>query len=83
MQLRFKLLTGRDIYREVNEGITALEAKEMLGEEMSLPVERIRLVFKAENRPGREVRDHESLFNENVGAVNESTFHVVLRLRGD
>ena len=84
MQLRFKLLTGRVLTREVQEDVTAAAVKEMLSEELLVYTapDRITLIFKPENQPGRRIRDEESIFNQNVGCVDDSMLFVVLRMGG-
>ena len=82
MHLRFKLLTGRVLAREVQEDVTATAVKEMLSEELHAAPDRITLIFKPENQPGRRIQDEESIFNQNVGCVDDSMLFVVLRMGG-
>mmetsp|Transcript_22619 Transcript_22619/g.45947 ORF Transcript_22619/g.45947 Transcript_22619/m.45947 type:complete len:344 (+) Transcript_22619:149-1180(+) len=75
MQLFVKTLTGKTVAIEVEEGESIEEVKAKIAEKEGIPPEQQRLIFG-----GQQLQDSKTLDDYDVG--DDSTLHLVLRLRG-
>jgi len=75
MQLFVKTLTGKTVSIEVEEGESIEDVKAKIAEKEGIPPEQQRLIFG-----GQQLQDSKTLDDYDVG--DDSTLHLVLRLRG-
>jgi ubiquitin len=75
MQLFVKTLTGKTVSIEVEEGESIEDVKAKIAEKEGIPAEQQRLIFG-----GQQLQDAKTLGDYDVG--DDSTLHLVLRLRG-
>lgn len=75
MQLFVKTLTGKTVSIEVEEGESIEDVKAKISEKEGIPPEQQRLIFG-----GQQLQDAKTLDDYDVG--DDSTLHLVLRLRG-
>jgi len=75
MQLFVKTLTGKTVSIEVEEGESIEDVKAKIAEKEGIPPEQQRLIFG-----GQQLQDSKNLDDYDVG--DDSTLHLVLRLRG-
>lgn len=75
MQLFVKTLTGKTVSIEVEEGESIEDVKAKISEKEGIPPEQQRLIFG-----GQQLQDSKTLDDYDVG--DDSTLHLVLRLRG-
>ena len=75
MQLFVKTLTGKTVSIEVEEGESIEDVKAKIAEKEGIPPEQQRLIFG-----GQQLQDAKTLDDYDVG--DDSTLHLVLRLRG-
>lgn len=75
MQLFVKTLTGKTVSIEVEEGESIEDVKAKIAEKEGIPPEQQRLIFG-----GQQLQDAKTLSDYDVG--DDSTLHLVLRLRG-
>lgn len=74
IQIFIRTLTGRTMTMEVNPDDTIESLKEKLYDTEGIPVAQIRLIFA-----GKQLENHNTFRTYNI--TNESTIHLVLRLR--
>ena len=70
-----KTLTGKTLCLSVNSNDTVNEIKQKIQQKEGIPLEQQRLVFN-----GKQLEDNLKLGEYNIS--NDSTIHLVLRLRG-
>ena len=75
MQIMIKTLTGKTLCLSVNSNDTVNEIKQKIQQKEGIPLEQQRLVFN-----GKQLEDNLKLGEYNIS--NDSTIHLVLRLRG-
>jgi ubiquitin len=75
MQLFVKTLAGKTVSIEVEEGESIEDVKAKIAEKEGIPPEQQRLIFG-----GQQLQDSKTLDDYDVG--DDSTLHLVLRLRG-
>ena len=75
MQIMIKTLTGKTLCLSVNSNDTINEIKQKIQQKEGIPLEQQRLVFN-----GKQLEDSFKLGDYNIS--NDSTIHLVLRLRG-
>ncbi|KAJ5072470.1 nedd8 [Anaeramoeba ignava] len=75
MQIKVKLLTGREVAITVEPTDTVLKVKERVEEVQGIPVPQQRVVFS-----GNVLKDDKTL--EEIGLKHGSVVHLVLALRG-
>ncbi|CAF4160803.1 unnamed protein product [Adineta steineri] len=73
--LHVKTLTGKTIALNVNSQMSMLSVKELIQDVEGIPPDQQRLKFY-----GKKLEDHKTLSNYNIS--DESTLHLILRLRG-
>lgn len=74
-QFYIKTLTGKNIVCSLDPQMTILSVKQQIESQEHIPVDQQRLVFQ-----GKQLEDGHTL--ESYGIINDSTLHLVLRLRG-
>lgn len=75
MQVFVKTITNRSITLNVESSTKISEVKELINNKEGIPVQEIRLLYS-----GKQLEDTHTLNDYNV--QNESTLHMVLRLKG-
>merc|ERR1711966_651756 len=75
MQLFVKTLTGKTVSIEVEEGESIEDVKAKIAEKEGIPPEQQRLIFG-----GQQLQDAKTIGDYDIG--DDSTLHLVLRLRG-
>lgn len=74
-QIFVKTLQGKNITLDIDDTNTIGSIKQKIFEKEGIPVDQQRIVFN-----GKQLEDDQTVGNYNIG--NESTLHLVLRLRG-
>lgn len=75
MQVFVKTITNRSITLNVESSTKISEVKELINNKEGIPVQEIRLLYS-----GKQLEDTHTLNDYNI--QNESTLHMVLRLKG-
>eukprot|EP00593_Proboscia_inermis_P003010 CAMPEP_0171296922 /NCGR_PEP_ID=MMETSP0816-20121228/5644_1 /TAXON_ID=420281 /ORGANISM="Proboscia inermis, Strain CCAP1064/1" /LENGTH=140 /DNA_ID=CAMNT_0011770763 /DNA_START=46 /DNA_END=468 /DNA_ORIENTATION=+ len=75
MELFVKTLTGKTVTIEVEEGESIEDVKAKISEKEGIPPEQQRLIFG-----GQQLQDSKTIDDYDIG--DDSTLHLVLRLRG-
>ena len=74
-QIFVKTLQGKNITLDIDDSTTIGNIKEKIRDKEGIPVDQQRIVYN-----GKQLEDDQTVGNYNIG--NESTLHLVLRLRG-
>ncbi len=74
-QFFVKTLTGKNLVISLNSDMTVSQLKDEIYAKEMLPQEQMRLIFS-----GKQLEDNRTLGSYNV--TNNSTIHLVLRLKG-
>jgi ubiquitin len=75
MQIFVKDLTGKTSTFEFDASTTVQDVKKAINDKVGIPIDQQRLVWS-----GKELQDGRTIGD--YGVQNESTFHLILRLRG-